>query len=49
MNRLTPVIDGVIGSSQIAFLQNRFILEGVVVLHEVLNEMHRKKVQVFSV
>ena len=38
VNRLTPVIQKVIKVTQTALLKDRFIMEGVVVLHEVLND-----------
>lgn len=37
--RLTHVANKVIGESQTAFLPGRFILDGVVILHEVLHEL----------
>jgi hypothetical protein len=43
VNRLIQVIGYVIKESQTAFIRGRNIMEGVVVLHEVLNEMHKKK------
>ena len=42
-NRILLVAQKVIRSSQIAFLSGRFILESVVVLHETIHELHRKK------
>jgi hypothetical protein len=33
----------IIGKNQIGFIKGRNILEGVVVLHEVLHELHRSK------
>lgn len=42
--RLTDVAQQVISAEQTAFMKNRYIMEGVVVLHETLNEMHRKKI-----
>lgn len=35
--------DEIIDSAQTAFIQGRFILDGVVVLHEILNDVHRNK------
>lgn len=35
--------DHVVSSSQTAFMRGRNILEGVVVLHETVHELHRKK------
>lgn len=42
-NRLTSVAEKVISPSQISFLLGRNIMEGVVVLHKTLHEMHLKK------
>ena len=42
-NRLSLVANKVIRPSQTAFIPGRHILEGVVILHETLHEMHRKK------
>jgi hypothetical protein len=42
-NRLSLVVSKVIGPSQSTFLPGRNILEGVVVLHETLHELRRKK------
>src|SRR6266498_5281950 len=42
-NRLNRVADKVISASQTAFLRGRNILEGVVILHETIHELHRKK------
>jgi hypothetical protein len=42
-NRLSLVAGKVISSSQSAFLPGRNILEGVVILHETLHEINRKK------
>ena len=41
--RLNSVADHVVRSTQTAFMQGRNILYGVVVLHEAVHEMHRKK------
>jgi hypothetical protein len=43
MNRLIRVVCVVISASQTAFLKGRYILEGVVTMHETLNVMHRRK------
>jgi hypothetical protein len=37
------VAQKVISPSQTAFILGRNIMEGVIVLHETLHEMHRKK------
>jgi hypothetical protein len=42
-NRVTLVAQRVIRPSQTTFLPGRYILEGVVILHEAIHEMHRKK------
>ena len=42
-NRLSLVANKVIRPSQTAFIPGRHILEGVVILHEMLHKMHRKK------
>jgi len=41
--RLTKIATKVIGESKTAFIPGRYILDGVVVLHEVLHELQRKK------
>ena len=41
--RLTPVAKEVIGPNHTGFIQGRNILEGVVILHEVIHELSRKK------
>jgi hypothetical protein len=41
--RLTPVTKDVIGNNQTGFIQGRNILEGVVILHEVIHELSHKK------
>jgi hypothetical protein len=41
--RLTRVVDSVISSTQTAFIPGRNILEGVVVLHETLHELRKRK------
>ena len=42
-NRLMAVTDKVVRQSQTAFMIGRNILEGVVILHETIHELHRKK------
>jgi hypothetical protein len=37
------VADHVVCPAQTAFVQGRYILDGVVTLHETIQEMHRKK------
>jgi hypothetical protein len=40
--RLNSVADNVVRPTQTAFMQGRYILDGVVTLHEKVHEMHRK-------
>ena len=40
-DRLVPVASKIIGSNQTGFVKGRNILDGVVVLHEVLHELRR--------
>jgi hypothetical protein len=42
-NRLLKVTDKLIGPSQMALIPGRYIMEGVVTLHETIHELHRKK------
>ena len=42
-NRLSIVAQKIIRPSQTAFIPGRHILEGVVILHETIHEMHKKK------
>lgn len=42
-NRLTSVAQKVISPSQTAFLPGRNILEGVIILHETIHELHTKR------
>ena len=44
--RLNSVADHVVRPSQTAFMQGRYILDGVVTFHETVHEMHRKKLNV---
>lgn len=43
MNRIDKVMSYIISKNQTAFLKNRYIMEGVVILHEILNSLHVKK------
>ena len=43
VNRLNPVIPKVIKITQTTFIKNRYIMEGVAILHEVLNDLHVRK------
>ena len=42
-NRIVKVAQKVIKPSQTAFLPGRNIMEGAIILHETLHELHRKK------
>ena len=42
-NRLTHIAHSVVKPTQSAFMPGRHILEGVVVLHETIHEIHTKK------
>ena len=42
--RLNSVADHVVKPTQTVFMQGRNILDGVVVLHETVHEMHTKKI-----
>jgi hypothetical protein len=42
-NRLSGVVKDLIDKTQTAFMKNRFIMEGFVVLHEILHEVKRGK------
>jgi hypothetical protein len=44
-NRLVPVAKRIIGPNQTGFVKGRNILEGVVILHEVIHELRRSKSQ----
>ena len=39
--RASPLCDRLISSNQTAFIKGRFILESVVMAHEVIHEVHR--------
>ena len=43
MNRLNKVAQTVVSPMQTAFLPGRNIMEGVVILHETIHELHTKK------
>jgi hypothetical protein len=43
MNRLSRCVSPVISPTQTAFVKGRYIMEGVVILHEALNSIHVKK------
>ena len=42
-NRVTSIVSRVVCPTQTAFIPGQNILEGVVVLHETIHELHRKK------
>ena len=42
-NRLSRIANNIIRPTQSAFMPNRYILEGVVILHETLHELQRNK------
>jgi hypothetical protein len=42
-NRISIIVEKVIRPTQTAFIPGRHILEGVVILHETIHELHRKK------
>ena len=44
VNRLTQVADKVIRPTQSTFMPGRYILDGVVILHEILHELHKNKI-----
>jgi hypothetical protein len=41
-NRISQIAQKVISPSQMTFLPGRNIMEGVIVLHEMIHEIHRK-------
>jgi hypothetical protein len=43
VNRLTGIATRLINPSQTAFIPGRNIMEGVVMLHETIHELHKKK------
>jgi hypothetical protein len=43
VNRMTGIVTKLIIPSQTAFILGRNIMEGVVMLHETIHEIHRKK------
>ena len=42
-NRILKVADKLIGPSQTTFIPGRYIMEGVVMLHETIHELHSKR------
>jgi phosphate starvation-inducible protein PhoH len=45
-NRIVQIAETVIRLTQTAFMPGRHILEGVVILHETIHELHRNKMDV---
>jgi hypothetical protein len=41
--QFAPLADHLISPTQTAFMRGRNILEGVVILHETIHELHKKK------
>jgi hypothetical protein len=42
-NRILKVANKLIGPSQTTFIPGRHIMEGVVLLHETIHDLHKKK------
>jgi hypothetical protein len=42
-NRLIKIVDRLIAKNQTAFIQERFILESVVVAHKIIHDIYRNK------
>jgi hypothetical protein len=45
VNRITGIVDQLISPSQTTFIPGRNVMEGVVMLHETIHEIHRKNEQ----
>jgi hypothetical protein len=43
VNMITGIAEKVVSPSQCAFMPGRNIMEGIVMLHEIIHELHRKK------
>lgn len=41
-NKLNTIVDHVVRPSQMAFMQNGNILDGVVIQHEIVHDLHWK-------
>jgi len=41
--RINSIANHIVGPTQTAFMQGRNILEGVIILHEIIHELHCKK------
>jgi hypothetical protein len=49
-DKITPIADNIISESQTAFIKGKNILEGVVILHEVMHELRtRRKGDMFKI
>jgi hypothetical protein len=46
VRRLAKVVGKIVSVSQTAFMSERNIMEGTIILHETLHELHRKKLSV---
>jgi hypothetical protein len=46
-DRLGLVIHKIIADTQTAFIRNRYIMEGIVILHEIIHELHHRKTSGF--
>jgi hypothetical protein len=42
-NRISTIAEKIVRPTQTTFMPGRHILEGVVILHETIHELHRKK------
>jgi hypothetical protein len=45
-NRITLIADTMVKPTETAFIPGRHILEGVVIIHETIHELYRKKMDV---
>jgi hypothetical protein len=43
VNRMSGIVEKLISPTETAFILGRNIMEGVVMLHEIIHELHRKK------
>ena len=43
MNRLSRVVSPIISPTQTTFIKGRYIMEGIVILHDALNTFHKDK------
>jgi hypothetical protein len=41
--RINSVVDHIVGPTQTVFMRGRNILEGLIILHEIVHELHHKK------